>query len=133
MKQLDVIEPHGILLFRCATSRVYVFRLQQLESPGPMSRADIKEHRLERARGCHVYALSRPGGSRLRMCAAVARRLLLFQWKHSAAWTAWCPTSDNDTVDGFTFLWVSTLTHKKLNYVATILFLTFNCYFLFDS
>lgn len=48
------------------------------------------------------------GGSRLRMCVAINRKLLLFQWKHSAAWTAWCPTNDTDTVDGFTFIWVNT-------------------------
>ncbi|KAJ8969541.1 hypothetical protein NQ314_001693 [Rhamnusium bicolor] len=45
------------------------------------------------------------GGARLRMCVAIGRKLLMFQWKHSAAWTAWCPSSDTDTVDGFTFLW----------------------------
>lgn len=40
------------------------------------------------------------------MCVAIGRKLQMFQWKHSAAWTAWCPASDTDTVDGFTFLWV---------------------------
>lgn len=45
------------------------------------------------------------GGARLRMCVSIGRKLVMFQWKHSAAWTAWCPSSDTDTVEGFTFLW----------------------------
>lgn len=40
------------------------------------------------------------------MCVAIGRKLQMFQWKHSAAWTAWCSASDTDTIDGFTFLWV---------------------------
>ncbi|KAK7491655.1 hypothetical protein BaRGS_00017108, partial [Batillaria attramentaria] len=55
-------------------------------------------------KGCHLYALSRPGGSHLRMVVAVGKRLLLFTWKHSAAWSAWCPSVDLDTVDSFTFV-----------------------------
>ena len=34
----------------------------------------------------------------------VGRKLVVLQWKHSAAWTAWCPASDTDTVDGFQHL-----------------------------
>lgn len=29
------------------------------------------------------------------------------QWRHSAAWTAWCAASDTDTVEGFQFIRVS--------------------------
>lgn len=35
---------------------------------------------------------------------AVGKKILLLQWRHSAAWTAWCPTSDTDTVEGFQYL-----------------------------
>lgn len=35
---------------------------------------------------------------------AVGRRLIVFQWKHSAAWTAWCSATDTDTVEGFLHL-----------------------------
>lgn len=41
------------------------------------------------------------------MCVAIGKKLLMFQWKHSAAWTAWCPASDTDTIEGFSFFWVS--------------------------
>lgn len=37
----------------------------------------------------------------------VNRKLTLMQWKHSAAWTAWCPASDTDTVEGFMYLRVN--------------------------
>ena len=54
--------------------------------------------------GCHLYAISRPGGSHLRLVVAVGKKLLVMMWKHSSAWSAWCPVADNDTVDGFQFL-----------------------------
>lgn len=34
----------------------------------------------------------------------VGRRLTVLQWKHSAAWTAWCSAADTDTIDGFLFV-----------------------------
>ncbi|XP_066244731.1 GTPase-activating Rap/Ran-GAP domain-like protein 3 isoform X2 [Euwallacea similis] len=110
VRQLNVVEPHGILLLRAGAShkdcKVYVFRLSQLQSQTDVkTRMDVKDYRMERTRGANLYALSRPGGARLRMCVAVGKKLLMFQWKHSAAWTAWCPTSDTDTIEGFTFFW----------------------------
>lgn len=89
---------------------MHVFRLSSFESdacgaePAAMSRQDLKEQRLERTKGTHLYAVSRMGGSHLRVAVAVGKKLLLLQWRHSAAWTAWCPTSDTDTVDGFQYL-----------------------------
>ncbi|CAG9823734.1 unnamed protein product [Phaedon cochleariae] len=110
VRQLSVVEPHGIFLMRAGQSnkegKIYVFRLSQIECiQDPLSRLETKEHRLERTRGTNLYAISRAGGARLRMCVAIGKKLLMFQWKHSAAWTAWCPSSDTDTVEGFTFLW----------------------------
>jgi hypothetical protein len=61
-------------------------------------------------RGLLNYSIA--GGARLRMCVAIGRKLLMFQWKHSAAWTAWCPSSDTDTVEGFTFLWVNMIFYR---------------------
>ncbi|XP_039303829.1 GTPase-activating Rap/Ran-GAP domain-like protein 3 [Solenopsis invicta] len=175
IKQLDVVEQHGILLFRAGDkgkeSSVYVFRLREFESdtsarctelfndrdhdgereeedddedaededddcdeddadecdnftraagklqsagrsrtrmrvrtPAVRSRAHIKERKLRRTRGCHLYSITRPGGSHLRMCVAVGRRLSVLQWKHNAAWTIWCSSADTDTIDGFLLL-----------------------------
>ncbi|KAL1489288.1 hypothetical protein ABEB36_014213 [Hypothenemus hampei] len=108
--QLNVVEPHGIILFRASAphkeARIYVLRLNQIEVLAEIkSRMDLKEFRMEKTRATHLYAVSGQGGARLRMGVAVGRKLLMFQWKHSAAWTAWCPNSDTDTVEGFIFLW----------------------------
>ncbi|XP_011703060.1 PREDICTED: GTPase-activating Rap/Ran-GAP domain-like protein 3 isoform X1 [Wasmannia auropunctata] len=177
IKQLDVVEQHGILLFRAGDkgkeSSVYVFRLREFESdpsvrcaelfndrenddrekeeedddedaednddddcdeddadecdnftratarfqsvgrprarlrvraPAVRSRAHIKERKLRRTRGCNLYSITRPGGSHLRMCVVVGRKLTILQWKHNAAWTIWCSSADTDTIDGFLLL-----------------------------
>lgn len=55
--------------------------------------------------GCNIYGISRPGTSLLRMVVAVNRKLLIFNWKHSAEWLAWCsPTFEQDSVEGFTLV-----------------------------
>ncbi|XP_014288553.3 GTPase-activating Rap/Ran-GAP domain-like protein 3 isoform X2 [Halyomorpha halys] len=112
VKQLTVVEAHGILLIRVdkvkttgRDSKMHVFRLSDFERDGEVrSRPDMKEHKLERTRGCNLYAVSRPGGSHLRVVVSLSKKLLIMQWRHSAAWTAWCPASDTDTVDGFQYL-----------------------------
>ena len=53
-------------------SKIHVFRLSDFDGDfntesSALGRQDLKEHRLERTRGCHMYAISRPGGSHLRM------------------------------------------------------------------
>ncbi|OXU17329.1 hypothetical protein TSAR_007253 [Trichomalopsis sarcophagae] len=135
IKQLDVVEQHGILIFRAGDKgkdcNVHVFRLSELESQddeqqqqqqdedeeeeqevvacaglqrrrmSARTRAHAKQRKLERTKGCHLYSLTRPGGSHLRMCVAVGRRLSVLQWKHTAAWTTWRAEADTDTVDGF--------------------------------
>ncbi|XP_050528670.1 GTPase-activating Rap/Ran-GAP domain-like protein 3 isoform X2 [Daktulosphaira vitifoliae] len=108
--QLNVIEAHGILLFRAEKgrdSKIYVFRLSEFEMGTQKeikNKIDLKDHKLEKTRGCSMYAISKSGGSRLKMVVCVNRKLTLMQWKHSAAWTAWCPASDTDTVEGFVHL-----------------------------
>ncbi|KFB52830.1 AGAP002573-PA-like protein [Anopheles sinensis] len=86
--------------------RIHVFRLNEFTDDRLVqrSRVDVKERRIEKTRGCHLYAISRAGEAHLRMAVAVGRKLLIYQWKHTAAWTSWCPNSDNDTVEGFLFL-----------------------------
>lgn len=111
VKQLTVVEAHGLLVLRSEKgkdSKIHVFRLLDFEGEynehTVRTRLDCRDHRLDRTKGCHIYALSRPGTSHLRMVVAVQRRLLLFTWKHSAAWSAWCPTVDFEIADGFSFV-----------------------------
>ncbi|XP_073980334.1 GTPase-activating Rap/Ran-GAP domain-like protein 3 isoform X2 [Rhodnius prolixus] len=120
IKQLTVVEAHGILLFRAdkgvagRDSKIHVFRLSDFETDSNevFTRAELKEHKLDRTRGCTMYAISRPGGSHLRMVVSIGKKLLVMQWRHSAAWTAWCPASDTDTVEGFQYLKEISLTES---------------------
>lgn len=105
MKQLDVVEQHGILLFRAGDkgkeSNIHVFRLSELDGdnstvvfdeedeldeehqdvtaahekysnlankvPAVRNRSNVKDRKLDRSRGCHLYSLSKPGGSHIKM------------------------------------------------------------------
>ncbi|KAL5011298.1 hypothetical protein ScPMuIL_009849 [Solemya velum] len=111
VKQISVVEGHGLLIMRMdkgKDGRVNVFRLCDIEGENNegviKSRADCKEHKIERTKGCHLYALSRPCSSHLRMVVCIGKRLQLFLWKHNLAWSTWCPSMDQDTVDEFTFI-----------------------------
>ncbi|CAH1785534.1 unnamed protein product [Owenia fusiformis] len=111
IKQLTVAEPYGLLIIRSEKGRegrINVFRLTEFEGEQNdnlvRTKADCKDHKMERSKGCHLYAVSRPGGSHLRLIIAVGKKLLLYTWKHSAAWAAWCHSTDTDTVDGFQFI-----------------------------
>ncbi|XP_076091518.1 GTPase-activating Rap/Ran-GAP domain-like protein 3 isoform X2 [Mytilus galloprovincialis] len=111
VKQLDVVEELELVLLRTDKGRdgkVAVFRLTDFEGEKNETfvrgRIDCRDHKIEKTKGCHVYALSRSGSSHLRMVVAIHKRLLLFTWKHSAAFTSWCPTMDIDISDGFTFV-----------------------------
>lgn len=87
------------------------------DCPSPVYR--FTEHRLERTKGCHLYSLSRPGGSHLRMAVCISRKLLLMQWRHSAAWTTWCAASDTDTIDGFQLVRVSVRHSSAFSYILS--------------
>ncbi|XP_071495920.1 GTPase-activating Rap/Ran-GAP domain-like protein 3 isoform X1 [Diadema antillarum] len=109
-KQLSVVEAHGLLLARAdkgKDGRIYVFRLSDFEgeeNEGMVrTKNDCRNHKIERSKGCHLFAVSRPGGSHLRMVIAVGKKLVLMTWKHNAAWSAWCKAADTDTVEGFQF------------------------------
>ena len=57
--------------------------------------------------GCNLYAISRPGGSHLRLVVALGKKLLVMMWKHSSAWCAWCTNTEAETVEDFQLLRVS--------------------------
>ncbi|KAK3611810.1 hypothetical protein CHS0354_040479 [Potamilus streckersoni] len=108
VKQINIVETHGILILRTdkgKDGRIYVFKLLDFEGEAHenivRTKADCKDHRLEKAKGCHMYAISRPGSSHLRMVVAVGRKLLIFHWKHTTEWMAWYPAVDFETTDGF--------------------------------
>lgn len=111
VKQLTVSEAHGLLIFRATgkDSRVHAFRLTDFEGESNeeiiRNKNDAKERKLEGTKGSHLYAVSRPGCSHLRLVVCVGKKLLVYEWKHSTAWSAWCSSADVDTVDtGFQLL-----------------------------
>ncbi|XP_037917426.1 GTPase-activating Rap/Ran-GAP domain-like protein 3 [Hermetia illucens] len=112
VKQLSVIEDHGLLLIRGGSMtnrdghRLHVFRLREFteDSIRVRSRVEVKERRIDRTRSCHLFSTSNVSGGHLRIAVAVGKKILLFQWKHTAAWASWCPENDTETVDGFIFL-----------------------------
>lgn len=115
IKQISVVEDHGIILVRGGSAtnkdghRIHVFRLNEFREEVVQSRTrvEVKDHRLERTRGCHLYTILKANDGHLRMACVSGRKLVTFQWKHTAAWTSWCPNNDNDTVEGFVFVKVN--------------------------
>lgn len=111
VRQISVVEDHGIMLIRGGSAtnkdgyRIHVFRIREFrdENIKIRSRIDVKERRIEKTRGCHLYAISKGGDGHLNMVVAVGRKILSFQWKYTAAWTSWCATNDIETADGFLF------------------------------
>lgn len=71
---LSIIRNFKLFVFHLGRdSKIHVFRLSDFDGEVVVNestvkgRADLKEHRLERTRSCSMYAISRPGGSHLRM------------------------------------------------------------------
>lgn len=48
------------------------------------------------------------------MAVCIGRKIVIMQWKHSAAWTAWCAASDTDTIEGFVYTKVSPVSVWKI-------------------
>ncbi|XP_059224080.1 GTPase-activating Rap/Ran-GAP domain-like protein 3 isoform X1 [Stomoxys calcitrans] len=115
VRQLSVLEEHGLVLIRGGSAtnrdghRIHVFRLREFSGKSSeetlkcRSRSEVKERRIDRTRGCHLYSSSRVNGGHLRLVVVVGRKLQLFQWKHTAAWASWCPENDTETAEGFIF------------------------------
>lgn len=112
IRQISVVEDHGIILVRGGSHsnkdshRVHVFRLNEFreEIIHCRGRGEVKGNRIEKTRGCHLFGLLKASDGHLKMACGVGKKLLSFQWKHTAAWTSWCPNNDNDTIEGFTFV-----------------------------
>lgn len=115
VRQISVVEDHGIMLIRGGSSthkdshRIHVFKLNEFKDDQLKLRtkSDIRDRRIEKTRGCHLYTISKGGDGHLRIAVAVGRKMLTFQWKYSAAWTSWCSNNETETADGFIFLRVN--------------------------
>ncbi|GCB62055.1 hypothetical protein scyTo_0009454 [Scyliorhinus torazame] len=90
VKQMDILETQDLLLTRAdkgKDARLFVFRLsavkKALEEKQPVkSKSDSKDNKLEKTKGCHLYAINTHHGAELRIVAAIRNKLLLITKKN---------------------------------------------------
>lgn len=112
IKQLSVLEEHDLLLTRGGSyvnpdaNLIHVFRLKEFLNTNFETKSinDVKDRRIERTRGCHLFATAKNNSGHLKLVAAVLKKIQIFQWKHTAAYTTWISGNDYEFVDGFLFL-----------------------------
>ncbi|XP_035197732.1 GTPase-activating Rap/Ran-GAP domain-like protein 3 isoform X9 [Oxyura jamaicensis] len=78
----------GILLIDGKDSRLLVFRLSAVQKDIETkqmirSKYDCRENKLERTKGCHLYAINTHHGSELRIVVAIRNKLLLITKKYN--------------------------------------------------
>uniref|UniRef100_A0A674GMT2 GTPase activating Rap/RanGAP domain like 3 n=1 Tax=Taeniopygia guttata TaxID=59729 RepID=A0A674GMT2_TAEGU len=87
IKQMNVLE--ALDLFDWKDSRILVFRLSAVQKDIETkkyirSKYDCRENKLERTKGCHLYAINTHHGSELRIVAAIRNKLLLVTKKYNS-------------------------------------------------
>ncbi|XP_068190157.1 GTPase-activating Rap/Ran-GAP domain-like protein 3 isoform X5 [Antennarius striatus] len=89
VKQVHVLEPQDLLIGRAdkgKDARLYVFRLSALrrgleDRQLVRSKSDSRENKLEKTKGCHLYAINTHHSCELRIVAAIRTKLLLLTRK----------------------------------------------------
>uniref|UniRef100_A0A8C6XRU3 GTPase activating Rap/RanGAP domain like 3 n=1 Tax=Naja naja TaxID=35670 RepID=A0A8C6XRU3_NAJNA len=84
IKQMHVLETLDLLITRAdkgKEARLVVFRLNALwkgiEAKSTRSKSDCRENKLEKTKGCHLYAINTHHSNELRIIAAIRNKLLL--------------------------------------------------------
>ncbi|NXU53089.1 GARL3 protein, partial [Turnix velox] len=92
IKQMHVLEALDLLIARTdkgrKDSRILVFRLSTVQKDIETkqiirSKYDCRENKLERTKGCHLYAINTHHGSELRIVVAIRNKLLLVTKKYN--------------------------------------------------
>ncbi|XP_021269880.1 GTPase-activating Rap/Ran-GAP domain-like protein 3 isoform X4 [Numida meleagris] len=91
IKQMHVLEALDYLIARTdkgKDSRLLVFRLSSVQKDIETkqmirSKYDCRENKLERTKGCHLYAINTHHGSELRIVVAIRNKLLLITKKYN--------------------------------------------------
>ncbi|XP_035197736.1 GTPase-activating Rap/Ran-GAP domain-like protein 3 isoform X13 [Oxyura jamaicensis] len=91
IKQMHVLEALDLLIVRTdkgKDSRLLVFRLSAVQKDIETkqmirSKYDCRENKLERTKGCHLYAINTHHGSELRIVVAIRNKLLLITKKYN--------------------------------------------------
>ncbi|XP_018417580.1 PREDICTED: GTPase-activating Rap/Ran-GAP domain-like protein 3 isoform X3 [Nanorana parkeri] len=91
IKQMHVLEMLDLLLTRVdkgKDARLYVFRLSAIrkgleDKQIPRTKYECRENKLEKTRGCHLYAINTHHSQELRIVAAIRNKLLLITRRHN--------------------------------------------------
>ncbi|XP_058997344.1 GTPase-activating Rap/Ran-GAP domain-like protein 3 isoform X2 [Mustela lutreola] len=91
VKQMHVLETLDLLILRAdkgKDARLFVFRLsavhKAIENKQPVkSRCDCRDNKLEKTKGCHLYAINTHHSRELRIVVAIRNKLLLITRKHN--------------------------------------------------
>ncbi|XP_028664855.1 GTPase-activating Rap/Ran-GAP domain-like protein 3 isoform X2 [Erpetoichthys calabaricus] len=91
VKQMHVLEAQDVLIARAdkgKDSRLYVFRLSAIkrdleDKQLVRNKFDCRDNKLEKTRGCHLYAINTHHGSELRIVAAMRNKLLLITRRYN--------------------------------------------------
>ncbi|XP_036039310.1 GTPase-activating Rap/Ran-GAP domain-like protein 3 isoform X2 [Onychomys torridus] len=89
VKQIHVLETLDLLVLRAdkgKDARLFVFRLSAVQKgldgrPTGRSRSDCRENKLEKTKGCHLYAINTHHSRELRIVVAIRNKLLLITRK----------------------------------------------------
>ncbi|NXD39549.1 GARL3 protein, partial [Copsychus sechellarum] len=92
IKQMNVLEALDLLIARTdkgKDSRILVFRLSAIQKAIETkkmlrSKYDCRENKLERTKGCHLYAINTHHGRELRIVVAIRNKLLLVTKKYNS-------------------------------------------------
>ncbi|XP_057405082.1 GTPase-activating Rap/Ran-GAP domain-like protein 3 isoform X1 [Balaenoptera acutorostrata] len=91
VKQMHVLEALDLLIFRAdkgKDARLFVFRLSAVQrgmegKQAVKGKYDCRENKLEKTKGCHLYAINTHHSRELRIVVAIRNKLLLVTRKHS--------------------------------------------------
>ncbi|XP_045419351.1 GTPase-activating Rap/Ran-GAP domain-like protein 3 isoform X2 [Lemur catta] len=91
VKQMHVLETLDLLVLRAdkgKDARLFVFRLSALQKglegkQAGKGRSDCRENKLEKTKGCHLYAINTHHNRELRVVVAIRNKLLLITRKHN--------------------------------------------------
>ncbi|XP_069798841.1 GTPase-activating Rap/Ran-GAP domain-like protein 3 [Dendropsophus ebraccatus] len=92
MKQMHVLETQDLLITRAdkgKEARLYVFQLSSIrkdleDNQAPRNKYECRENKLEKTKGCHLYAVSTHHSQELRVVVAIRNKLLLITRRPNA-------------------------------------------------
>ncbi|VFV41563.1 gtpase activating rap [Lynx pardinus] len=124
VKQIHVLETLDLLILRAdkgKDARLFVFRLSAVHKAvegkqAVKGKCDCRDNKLEKTKGCHLYAINTHHSRELRIIVAIRNKLLLITRKHNkpggvASTSLLCPLPESP-VEEFQYI--------RVNFVAAI-------------